>query len=305
MPWQEVPAAVRAGIEQLLGARVVDAVSQPGGFSPGVAARLTLGDGSRAFVKAVTTETNPDSPDIHRREARVAAQLPETAPAARFRAVYDDGTWVALVFDDVDGTSPRLPWEPDELTRVLLAVYEMSDALTPSPIAIEPAREWMTRLFGRWREFATDDTLRAQLSAGWRTRVDELVALEANWPDSVDGDTLLHLDTRADNVLLTADRVYIVDWPWAAVGAPWVDLVELLPTVAMQGGPDPETLWRAHPLARGVDGERVDAFLAALAGMLTFQSLQPAPSGLPTLRPFQTAVGERTRAWLAQRRGWV
>ncbi len=69
MQWQEMPSVVRAGIEELLGARVVDAVSQPGGFSPGVAARVTLADGSRAFVKAVTGERNAESPDIHRREA--------------------------------------------------------------------------------------------------------------------------------------------------------------------------------------------------------------------------------------------
>ncbi len=304
MSWPEVPAAVRAGIEELLGARVVDAASQSGGFSPGVAARVMLADGSRAFVKAVTGERNSESPDIHRREARVAAQLPATAPTPRFRAVYDDGMWVALVFDDIDGALPQLPWEPDELTRVLLAVYEMSDALTPSPISIDAAPEWMTRLFGRWSEFAADDRLRAQLSAAWRGRVDELVALEARWPEAVAGDTLLHLDTRADNILLTRDRVYIVDWPWAAVGAAWVDLGELLPSVAMQGGPDPEVLWQAHPLARGVDGEQLDAFLAALAGFLTFSSLQPSPPGLPTIRPFQAGVAAHTRAWLAQRRGW-
>ena len=304
MQWDEMPKTVRSGIEEVLGAPVVAAESQPGGFSPGVAARVLLTDGSRAFVKAVTSERNADSPDIHRREALITVQLPESAPAPTFRGIYDDGTWVALVFDDVDGAAPRVPWEPDELTRVLLAIHEMSEALTPSPLAVEPARVWLTRIFGRWQEFAADVLLRQRLSAGWRTRVDELVALEAQWQMAVEGNSLLHLDTRADNILLTADRVYIVDWPWAAVGARWVDLVSFLPSVAMQGGPDPEEIWRAHPLARGVDGERVDAFLAAFAGMLTRSALDPAPPGLPTLRPFQAAMGERTRTWLAQRRGW-
>ncbi len=196
-----------------------------------------------------------------------------------------------------------MPWEPEELTRALLAVWEMSEALTPSPIAVEPAREWMTRLFGRWADFA-DDERRAKLPEGWRTRVEELVALESYWPDAVDGNSLLHLDTRADNMLLTPDRVFIVDWPWAAVGAPWVDLAAFLPSVAMQGGPDPEEIWRAHPLARHVEDERLDAFLAAVAGMFTRMALEPAPPGLPTLRPFQAAQGAQARAWLAKRRGW-
>ena len=61
------------------------------------------------------------------------------------------------------------------------------------------------------------------------------------------GSSLLHLDVRADNLLLTADGVCFTDWPWAATGAPWLDLVAFLPSVAMQGGPDPESVWRAHP----------------------------------------------------------
>ena len=44
----------------------------------------------------------------------------------------------------------------------------------------------------------------------------------------------LDLDVRADNVLLTEDGVCFTDWPWAATGAPWFDLIAFLPSVAMQ-----------------------------------------------------------------------
>ncbi len=110
---------------------------------------------------------------------------------------------------------------------------------------------------------------------------------------------------RADNVLLTQERVHFVDWPWAAVGARWLDLVAMLPSVAMQGGPDPEALWRAHPWSRGVDDDAVDAFIAGFAGMLTRGALQPDPPGLPTLRAFQGGQGVIARSWLARRRGWA
>jgi hypothetical protein len=42
-----------------LGSRVVSAVTQPGGFSPGAAARLVLADGRRAFAKAVAMQGGP------------------------------------------------------------------------------------------------------------------------------------------------------------------------------------------------------------------------------------------------------
>jgi len=84
-------------------------VTQPGGFSPGLAARLRTTDGRRVFVKAVSEAGNPDSPDIHRREARVVAALPAEAPVPRLLWSHDEGGWVVLCFEDIDG---RLPAQP-------------------------------------------------------------------------------------------------------------------------------------------------------------------------------------------------
>lgn len=301
MQWLEIPPEIRAAIEREIGAPVVEAISQTGGFSPGVAARLMLADGTRAFVKAACATPNPDTPNIHRREARIAAALPASVPAPRLRHSYDDGEWVALVFDDVDGTTPALPWRKDDLTRVLHAMDEMRRALTPSPIEVEPASQWLTRIFGGWNAFVEDDE---RLPDELRPSLAALAELESHWPEAVVGDTLLHLDVRADNVLLTDDDVFLVDWPWATVGATWVDLVAMLPSVAMQGGGDPDEIFCAHPVARGVDRDRVDAFLAALAGFLTWHSFQSPPPGLPTLRSFQRAQAEHALMWLRRRRGW-
>jgi len=85
LPWSAVPATLRAEVERLLGGRVLRAVTQPGGSSPGVTVRLALSNGRRAFVKAAC-ETSPGSLDMHRAEARVAAALPVSVPAARLRA---------------------------------------------------------------------------------------------------------------------------------------------------------------------------------------------------------------------------
>lgn len=304
MQWSQLPRAVRVAIEAAIGQPVVAAVSQPGGFSPGVAARMSLADGSRVFCKVVGPDPNPDSPAIHRREVGIARGLPVSAPVPRLRADYDDGDWVALVFDDIDGRLPQTPWEPSELTRVLLAMYEMSVALSPSPIATDPASVRLADAFHGWQSIADDAALTAQLPEPISARLDALLALETQWPVAVAGDSLLHLDLRADNVLLTTDRVYFVDWPWAAIGAAWVDLVVMLPSIAMQGGPDPEDVFAAHPLARHADPDAVDAVIAALTGMFVWQSLLAAPPGLPTVRPFQAHQGAHAFAWLSARRNW-
>ncbi len=59
----------------------------------------------------------------------------------------------------------------------------------------------------------------------------------AGWPAAAARTALAHTDIRADNILLTQDRVVFVDWPWAFIAAPWFDLLTMLPSVLAFGGP--------------------------------------------------------------------
>lgn len=306
LPWWELPPAVHGWAADVLGAPVVAAVTQPGGFSPGVAARLRCADGTRAFCKAVSSLANPESPRMHREEARTAAALPESAPVPRLLACYDDGTWVALLFQDVQGRQPALPWREDELETVLRALAELSALLTPSPLPdIATARDRMAGLAGGFQLLATGPAAQRDRLDPWcRRHLDQLVELESRWAPTVAGNTLLHGDIRADNLLLSADRVWVVDWPSACRGAGWVDPLLFAPSVAMQGGPPPEELMSRHPATGQADPEAVVAVLGMALGYLTHRSLQPAPPGLPTLRVFQAAQQRVARSWLARRTGW-
>ncbi|MFF4160124.1 phosphotransferase [Streptomyces sp. NPDC001678] len=301
-PWADLPSAVRRALEDVLGGRVVEAHSQSGGFSPGVAARVRLADGRRAFVKAVSAETNAHSPRLHRAEARNTAAMPPGAPTPRLLGTYDDGTWVALLLEDIAGRQPRVPWLPAELDRVLTAVDALSRAMTPAPFEVPAVAESEAETFTGWRTLlaAGDTTCLDPWAAG---RLALLADLESGWAEPAGGDGLAHGDLRADNILLTDDRVVFVDWPHALRAAPWYDLLVMLPSVAAQGGPDPESVFTTHPLGRAADPEGVTAVLAAVAGYFVRQSLLPDPPGLPTLRAFQAAQGTAALRWLARRLG--
>src|ERR1051325_8267128 len=185
IPWEAVPESVREAVESGLGSRVAEAVTQPGGFSPGCAARLRLEDGRSVFVKAVGSEPNPDSPGLHRREALVAAALPPETPAPKFLLSHDDGDWIALVFEDVDGHEPEMPWRRDELDRVLEALTDLSHALSPAPIDAPPLTDRYGELFRGWRllEAETPEGLDhwaagrlgtlAELAVQWEERSEE------------------------------------------------------------------------------------------------------------------------------------
>ena len=303
-PWKALPGHVHEAVARLLGSPVTRAVTQAGGFSPGTAARVRTADGTRAFVKAVSAEANPHSPDLHRTEARNAAALPAGVPAPRLLGAHDDGTWVVLVFEEVAGRQPHVPWREAELVRVLRAVEQLGRVLTPSPVAASPVAESLAGAFDGWRRLldSAAGDVTGRLDPWTVGHLPELARLAAPWAESASGDTLAHADLRADNMLLTDDGgVVFVDWPHAVRAAPWFDLLVMLPCVRAQGGPDPEELFTQHPLAEGADPSGVTATLAGLAGFFVEHSLRPPPPGLPTLRAFQRAQGDAALAWLRTR----
>jgi aminoglycoside phosphotransferase (APT) family kinase protein len=297
MPWADVPERVRGAVERHLQSKIVSTVTHAGGFSPGFAGKIVTADGRALFAKAVSPVQNPDTPSLHRREARIVSLLPATSPVPKLLWTCDEGDgWILLLFEHVEGRHPSEPWLTQELNQVLEAMDGLAGALTPSPVTRDiagTAGEVAARELRGWRWIR--ETAASGLDEWSEKHLAELVALEEQAPSAVDGDTLLHVDIRADNMLLTKDRVWFVDWPHACIGADWLDLVFFAPSVAMQGGPAPESLVERFPRCRGVDPSLITAAVAAMAGYFTHRSFQLPPPGLPTVRAFQAAQGNVAR----------
>jgi hypothetical protein len=300
--WAEVPATVRDAVDTLLGSPVTTTREVSGGFSPGPAVRADLTDGRTVFIKAAGSSLNEQSPVLHRREASVLGVLPASVPAPRLLGVVDDGDWVALAIEWVDGRMP-VAADPTDVQRLLGLLHRVADATHDAGLrGIRPFAETHGNLCGHWQLLAAEPHPGLD---GWSSRhLDRLAEMDAMAPAAAVGSDLLHIDVRTDNVIFAdggpAGDV-LVDWPGASLGAAWVDLVALLPALHLDGGPPPWDVFSAAPIARDADPAAVDAFVAALAGYFTRMSLLPPPLGLPTVRAFQAAQGGIARAWTARR----
>lgn len=309
--WRDLPRHVRERISSHAGAQVVAEVVATSGFSPGFAGVLELADGHQVFVKAVSPAQNPHSPELARAEIRAAAAIPSSVHAPRLLWSSDDGEWVLLGFEAVVGRSPELPWRPADLERSLAAVVELSTARPRAGHELPSMVDDVATSFTGWQSFAAlSGSERAEIAeragglGAWAaSRLDELVAWEQAAPAASAGDRLVHGDLRADNIILDPEHLWIVDWPHAAVGAPWLDLVCMLPSVAMQGGGAAHTLFEASPLSEGVSRDDLRAFVAGVTGFFTWGSFQPDPPGLPNLRGFQRAQAYTAIAWLQELAG--
>jgi len=194
------------------------------------------------------------------------------------------------------------------LGRTFAALDELAAKTNPCPVPGLPTFADRHQVsFAGFRALAADGGDRTDWLDGWtRRHLDRLAELEAGWTAAVaDGEGLLHSDLRADNLLVTGDGdVVIVDWPHACRGPGWVDKACMLPSVAVGGGPPPAAVEEALAPFGAVDHEALTLLVVALCGYFTRQGLEPDPPGLPTVRPFQRAQGDATRAWLRHRVRW-
>ncbi|WAC11422.1 phosphotransferase [Dyadobacter pollutisoli] len=92
-----------------------------------------------------------------------------------------------------------------------------------------------------WSEIADDPTLFLQLqlcSEQWLSKsIGTLIQAENNV--NLTGDRLVHGDVRSDNICFAGSQLILVDWSHAARGNALHDLAHLLPTLHLEGGPEP------------------------------------------------------------------
>jgi Phosphotransferase enzyme family len=246
---------------------------------------VELEDGTRAFAKvAIDEPTAGYVRDEHRVYSQVEASfLPD------FLGWDDDGERPILVLEDLTGAHWPPPWRQGDVELVREALDELHSTEPPEKLPRLTIDELHT-----WREVEADPAPFLGLglcSAEW---LDEALPelLRATERCEVRGDAFVHLDTRSDNVCITDDGAKIVDWNWAGLGNPLVDLAFWLPSLFAEGGPPPtEVLPDAGDLPAVVSG-----FFAPIAGL-------PPPSGAPTVRPLQLVQLKVALPWAVEALG--
>jgi serine/threonine protein kinase len=293
---------VRSWVEGELGGEVVEILPRTGGMSPAAAASVCTSNGRRAFVKAVGPDVNPDTGSHFRHEANVLAALGEAPYRAAMLGAYDDGEWVALLLEDIDGGHPDLD-DPLVRRRVLGVVCEQADVLVGMPdpsaqptIAELAATVWLPALV----DPPPED--RAVLPDWFRVRLDELHAVTADGIGLFVDDTFCNFDVRHDNVLVRSDTAQpvIVDWGQSRVGPRWADPM----VFGLDWADEPvfdEMMAQAGLTER--EDRAVTAFLTGFGARLAMMANRPAPPGLPRLPEFRRDVASRCLAGCRRRLG--
>ncbi|MDX6296438.1 MAG: hypothetical protein QOI51_295 [Nocardioidaceae bacterium] len=302
--WGQLPVAVRAQVEAAAGSTVTQTWSTGTGFTPGFASRVRLADGRDLFVKAASSVDDRlhgwALSDAYREEGRKLSLLGPAvgAPLLLWERELDlDGErWVLLGLEYVAGRPPRRPWRLHELLLVVDRLAQVAPAMACPPAQLglgtvydELVVDFGDRL-GRSRELE-GDTEQLDVVEGLCAEADTLMA----------GDSMVHMDLRDDNVLISDNgHVWFVDWNFPAIGAPWIDLVCIL--LSARGDRlDVDPILDDHVLSRGVDPHAIDVLLALLWSYWGIAKTEAVPPHSPHLRDHQHWYADVTQEWLLER----
>jgi len=173
---------------------------------------VLLDDGRRVFVKAAQAE---HTAAWLRREHEVYSHL-RGSFIPRLEAFDDDPVYPVLVLEDLSDADWDVHWDEARVALVRAALAEL--VRSDPPPSTQTVRETFPWLFGRWRVVEQDPE--PFLSTGIRSRrwLDEALPTLIAAADAVpaDGDDLLHLDVRSDNLCFREDAAILVDWNWCS-----------------------------------------------------------------------------------------
>jgi hypothetical protein len=288
-PTAEEAANVARALKSLRATPVAWGPVTSAGHTPARRWIVTLDDGSTAFVKVATDEATAS----WLRDEHLTYSILRGAPfMPAYLGWYDDGTSPVLALEDLSSATWPPPWTPDSIDAVHRALDLVHDA--EAFAGLPRADDDHLGLREGWREVAErpDAFLALGLcSAAWLERhLDALEAAAGGAP--LDGEALLHLDVRSDNVCVDEHGARLVDWNWTSVGNPDLDLLAWLPSLHAEGGPAPDDVVRGH-------GE----IAAALAGFFAAHAARPPIPTAPGVRRVQLAQARTALPWAARALG--
>jgi phosphotransferase family enzyme len=292
-PYHAASPALHAWVTEILGAPVVEVTPRIGGMSPAVAASVRGANGATAFVKAVSQSINLDTPSHFRHEIAVLTAL-STLPRVPYRAevlsTYDDGDWVAIALEDVDGRHPDWSSSHDR-EAVFAAVRQQTAELTP-PADVLPAesnRDVLVKYLAAMAAPTADE-----LAGLPEWAADQLADLQARLEVTLEhqrDESFCHWDIRHDNILIRHrdGQPILLDWGMSRRGQHWADAMVF--ALEWVDTPQFDTIVSSVGLSTG-DERDVTGFLAGIGCYLLMTATHPPPAALPNMPAFRRQVGQ-------------
>ena len=270
-------------VEKIIGSKPVAWYSISKGYTAAERYIVRLENGASVFVKVATDD---NTARWLRNEYRIYNAL-RADFLPRFLA-WEDGDHPLLILEDLSHGFWPPPWSPDRIVRVRDVLKKI--AATEPPPALPPVKDFFKEPFG-WEQIAADPGgfLGLGLASPAWLGASLPVLIKAEQAADFSGTALVHLDVRSDNICFAGDRTLLVDWNWASVGTPRLDLIAWLPSLHTEGGPAPWDVTLDDP-----------ELIAVAAGYWASHAYRLPPQEGSTLRQLQLAQLKSALPWASR-----
>jgi hypothetical protein len=302
---------VKDDVARVLGSPVARAARVYGGYAPSATFRMVLADDRHVFFKGVSAASNDYMRSALPKEERVYRELGALIRpwAPTFLGSFKRRDWHVLLLEDV-GPQTMPPWSPAKARRSARS-FATFHATTHG----KRLPRWLSRTehhdFAElWRRLSRSGEL-AKTAGLARHRADEArewldVALPelresaGRLPQLRPPHSLLHFDTRSDNVRLQGDQLRMFDWNFASVGPHEIDVAAFAQATEAEGGPPVDRIMEWYAGVMPLRRSYVDAAVAGIAAYFADRAWRPPIPGVPRVRAFQRRQLKVSLAWAAR-----
>ncbi|WP_234313695.1 protein kinase [Streptomyces sp. NBRC 109706] len=190
----------------------------------------------------------------------------------------------------VRGLAPELLWSAEDADWIVLG-FERIEARDTDFGRGSPDVPVLVELVNRIGELELPEVAREWPETRWDWWADR------GAPELFRGDTFLHVDINPGNLLIGADRNWVVDWSWPGCGAAFIDPAMLV--LQLIGGlhtPAEAESWVAGcPAWMAADPKAIDAFVVATARMNRHRALRRPDE------PWLDAMAVAAESWATHR----
>ena len=180
-----------------------------------------------------------------------------------------------LILEDLSHATWHYAWNSNNILAVIQTLERVRKTIPPDGLSLLEAQR---KDLAGWQIVSQDPKPFLSLglvSSQWLQSALP-VLIDADESAVLDGNELVHVDIRSDNICFKDDKPIFIDWNWASRGNGAFDIVAWLPSLYTEGGKPPsvkiESAGKLYSLISG--------FWAARAGL-------PPPHPGSTLRAAQ------------------
>ena len=247
---------LRSRIADLLGAAPSSFEAVSGGYT--AAARWTFAArGTSYFIKIATSDHTRTQ--LSREIQTYRSLSGDFMPA--FIVASDHEVEPLLILEDLSKWHWPPPWTAKQVDMTLAEIEQIHASSAQLPhyeqIHGQPQLGW--HIVAKDKEPFLN--LKLVTDAWLEHALPDLLSCESQCVTS--GDAVTHFDIRSDNICIGSDGAKLIDWNYACLSNAKLDLGAWLPSLAAEGGPEPESILGDEPkIAAFISG-----FFAARAGL--------------------------------------